>query len=198
MHFPGKLYSSFTYIVISHDLKIYCFSGYFSFIISHFVEAYLHLLPWLKCLVSILSFNEHLFFDWWHYFIPENHTITVKPQLLKNISVNFNGKMIIYFISTQITKHFSQTEKSITIEWCKWCNKQNLKVSKFRFYIKCNTMKSSYIFQKRKRCFDSEWCKRCVFDPWIRKIPWRRAWQPILVFLSGESYGQRSQVGYSL
>ena len=25
------------------------------------------------------------------------------------------------------------------------------------------------------------------FDPWIGKIPWRRAWQPMSVFLSGES-----------
>ena len=30
------------------------------------------------------------------------------------------------------------------------------------------------------------------FDPWIRKIPWRRAWQPNPIFLSGESHGQRS------
>ena len=29
--------------------------------------------------------------------------------------------------------------------------------------------------------------KRCRFDPWVRKIPWKRAWQPILVFLPGES-----------
>ena len=35
------------------------------------------------------------------------------------------------------------------------------------------------------------------FDPWVEKIPWRRAWQPTLVFLPGESYGQRSLVGYS-
>ena len=26
---------------------------------------------------------------------------------------------------------------------------------------------------------------------------WRRVWQPTLVFLPGESYGQRSFVGYS-
>ena len=32
---------------------------------------------------------------------------------------------------------------------------------------------------------------------WIRKIPWRRAWQPTPVFLSGQSHGQRSLVGYS-
>ena len=30
------------------------------------------------------------------------------------------------------------------------------------------------------------------FDPWVRKIPWRRAWQPTPVFLPGESHGQRA------
>ena len=30
-------------------------------------------------------------------------------------------------------------------------------------------------------------CGRPGFDPWVRKILWRRAWQPTLVFLSGES-----------
>ena len=34
--------------------------------------------------------------------------------------------------------------------------------------------------------------KRCGFDPWVWKIPWRRAWQPTTVSLSGESHGQRS------
>ena len=34
-------------------------------------------------------------------------------------------------------------------------------------------------------------------DPWVRKIPWRRAWQPTPVFLPGESHGQRSLAGYS-
>jgi len=40
-------------------------------------------------------------------------------------------------------------------------------------------------------------CRRCGFDPWVRKIPWRRKWQPILVFLLEKSHGQRSLVGYS-
>ena len=34
-------------------------------------------------------------------------------------------------------------------------------------------------------------------SPSIRKIPWRRAWQPTPVFLLGEFYGQRSLTGYS-
>ena len=40
-------------------------------------------------------------------------------------------------------------------------------------------------------------CRGCGFDPWVRKIPQRRAWQPTPVFLPGESHGQRSLVGYS-
>ena len=39
--------------------------------------------------------------------------------------------------------------------------------------------------------------KKHGFDPWVRKIPWRRAWQPTAVFLPGESHGQRSLVRYS-
>ena len=39
-------------------------------------------------------------------------------------------------------------------------------------------------------------CGRPEFDPWVGKIPWRREWQPTCV-LPGESYGQRSLVGYS-
>ena len=38
--------------------------------------------------------------------------------------------------------------------------------------------------------------RRCGFDPWAGKIPWRRAWQPSPVFLPGESHGQRGLVPY--
>ena len=34
------------------------------------------------------------------------------------------------------------------------------------------------------------------FSPWVRKIPWRRKWQPAPVFLPGESHRQRILVGY--
>ena len=39
-------------------------------------------------------------------------------------------------------------------------------------------------------------CGRPGFNPWVRKIPWRRKWQPTPVFLPGESRGRRSLVGY--
>ena len=41
-------------------------------------------------------------------------------------------------------------------------------------------------------------CKRWRFDPWVRKIRWRRKWQPFPVFLPGNSLGQRNLEGCSL
>ena len=39
--------------------------------------------------------------------------------------------------------------------------------------------------------------RRCRFNPWVGKIPWRRKWQPTPVFLPRKFCGQRSLVGYS-
>ena len=47
---------------------------------------------------------------------------------------------------------------------------------------------------KESAC-DARICLRCTrpgSDPWVRKIPRRRAWQPTPVFLPGEFHGQRS------
>ena len=40
-------------------------------------------------------------------------------------------------------------------------------------------------------------CNRSWFNPWVRKMPWRRAWQPIPIFVSRKSRGPRCLVGYS-
>ena len=34
--------------------------------------------------------------------------------------------------------------------------------------------------------------RRLGFDPWARKLPWRRGWQPTPVFLPWKPHGQRS------
>ena len=39
--------------------------------------------------------------------------------------------------------------------------------------------------------------RRARFNPWVEKIPWRRAWQPTPVFLPRKSHGHRSLVGCS-
>ena len=40
-------------------------------------------------------------------------------------------------------------------------------------------------------------CRRHKLNPWWRKIPWGRKWQPTTIFLPGKFHGQSSLVGYS-
>ena len=51
--------------------------------------------------------------------------------------------------------------------------------------------------QRKKHWVQCRRHKRCRFNPWVQKIPWRRAWQPTAVFLPGETHRQRSLEGYS-
>ena len=51
-----------------------------------------------------------------------------------------------------------------------------------------------------RRLSDKEsvcWCRKCKYNPWFRKIPWRRKWQTMPVFLPGKSHRHRSLAGYS-
>ena len=40
-------------------------------------------------------------------------------------------------------------------------------------------------------------CRRPRFNPWVRKIPWRREWLSTPIFLPEKFHGQRSMAGYS-
>ena len=51
--------------------------------------------------------------------------------------------------------------------------------------------------KKKKRHLKCSSHRRLGFDHWVEKIPWRRTWQPIPIFLPGKSHGQRRLEGYS-
>ena len=68
------------------------------------------------------------------------------------------------------------------------------------FNMQTHTCKCTYILYTYRDFANSSVGKEsCLhrFDPQVRKIPWRRKWQPTLVFLPRKSQGQRSLVGYS-
>ena len=69
-------------------------------------------------------------------------------------------------------------------------NSIHLKVLKI---AKHKTLEILWLSGKQSACQ----CRRCGFHPWVRKIHWRRKWQPTWVFLPGKFHGQRSLVGYS-
>ena len=50
---------------------------------------------------------------------------------------------------------------------------------------------------RESTCQSSCQCRRCRFDLWVGKIPWRRVWQPTPIFLPGKFHGQKNLGGYS-
>ena len=55
---------------------------------------------------------------------------------------------------------------------------------------------ASLVAQRYRVWMQCRRLRRCGFYPWVRKIPWRRAWQSTPVFLPGESSGKMSLTGY--
>ena len=68
---------------------------------------------------------------------------------------------------------------SETVEWC---------VAKMIQGLPCWLSSKESVYQ----------CRRHRFNPWVRKIPWRRKWQPTAVILPRKSHRHRSLAGYSL
>ena len=48
-----------------------------------------------------------------------------------------------------------------------------------------------------RSCSSKESACQCISDPWVKKIPWKRKWQPTPVFSPGKSYGQKSLADHS-
>ena len=70
-------------------------------------------------------------------------------------------------------------------------------VSTTRSYINFKRLQHNLRWLSDKSAGQCRRHRRCRFDPWGGKIPWRRKWQPTPVFLPGESHGQKNPMGYS-
>ena len=104
---------------------------------------------------------------------------------LKNISERINKKLIIMVASRKGTKEVGnlgwEGEFLMTI-LCTYVNM--LLASQVVLVVKNLPANAGNIMRQG-------------FDPWVGKIPWRKAWQSTPVFLPGESHEKRSLVGYS-
>ena len=79
---------------------------------------------------------------------------------------------------------------------CDWLDFKNLTL--YRSYLFCimRYFQCSLLSSKESSC-QFKRLQRHRFYPWVRKISWRKAWQPTPVFLPGESHGQRTLAEYS-
>ena len=63
---------------------------------------------------------------------------------------------------------------------------------RFVLYQLCEWELPRWLSGKKKKKSSCQ----CKFNPWVRKIPWRRKGQPTPVFLPGKSHEQRRLAGY--
>ena len=114
----------------------------------------------------------------------------IKPIWLKNLSLLFVDCEINYFhVLALVFFFFFNMGILFTFLMVKFIEVMHLNVS----------MGSSGFpsgANGKEHCCHCWRGKRYRFDPWVRKIPWKRAWQPIPVFMPGELQGQSCLVGY--
>ena len=65
-----------------------------------------------------------------------------------------------------------------------------IQVKVTRMYVFVKSLQVSLVAQMVKNL-------SAIQETWVGKIPWRRACQPIPVFLPGDFHGQRTLAGYS-
>ena len=70
-------------------------------------------------------------------------------------------------------------------------------VSQSRTRLKWLSSSSSRWHSDEESICQCRRCRRCSFNLWVKKTPWRKKWQPTQVFLPGKSHEQRSLEGYS-
>ena len=105
---------------------------------------------------------------------------TVNGRMLSHCSPHFLG-----LISSALSK-WRQAGAGAARSW--------VLLTSFCFGYDTTSTRASLVAQRLK-CLPAR--QETGFNPWVRKIPWRRKWQPTPVFLPRESHGQRSLVGHS-
>ena len=80
-----------------------------------------------------------------------------------------------------------------------WHGKTDFWYSHRLFFLfvcfKYSHLRASLLSRWERICLQ---CRRPRFDPWVRKIHWRRGWPSTLIFFPGKPHGQRSLAAYSL
>ena len=105
--------------------------------------------------------------------------------ILKKLPISFSNCLSQFSPEVYKWSSFSVSSPIWSYLW--------FQVSNFRFSLHplMNNGLPRWHSSKESTC-QRRRCKRHRFDPWVRKIPWSRKWNPTPIFLPGESHGQRS------
>ena len=78
-----------------------------------------------------------------------------------------------------------------------WSSSQKQLSARAGSLVRARGLGAALVNQWRRRLRICLQWEKHGFDPWARKIPWRREWPPTPVFFPGELHAQGSLAGYS-
>ena len=113
----------------------------------------------------------------WHWLIQRKSVLSAEQQT-RSLSIILNSDLWYIY----------QPEKSLSAKTLV------TKTKNFSTLLLLLMYSFMFIYNWGETCLQ---CRRPRFNPWVRKIPWRRERLPIPVFSSGESHGQRNLACYS-
>ena len=123
------------------------------------------------------------------YFIFRYNALALnRLQYNVNVTVICNGNQTKTSCELLYTIHFTEVVWN-HFQYLWGMPKLIWKSSGWNFYYHCTPTRLPLWLSWQRICLQ---CGRPEFDPRVRKIPWRRKWQPTPVLLPGEFYGQRS------
>ena len=152
---------------------------------------------WLSILSIIISTEKNYHFvsykwvnQWW-----KNH---IKFEIFKikimTDTITLEDSLTFTYKSKHTLNHTIQQSHSLLFNQINWKHIHTKTCMQMFIAALFLIAKTSQVKEPTCQCRRH---KRCGFDLWVGKIPWRRAWQPTRVFSSGESHCQRRLTGYS-
>ena len=171
-------------------------SGLISFRIDWF-----DLLAVQGTLKSLLKHHNSKPSIFWHssfFIIQLSHPYTTTKKTTALTTPTYAEKLCIYLYDIILVCHsFPSRGKHLLISWLHNVLKPNNRISVAAFtfspFICHEVMGSDSLVAQRVE--NRLQCGRLGFSPWVRKIPWRREWQPTSMFLPGKFHGQSCLTG---
>ena len=105
---------------------------------------------------------------------------------IPQISIPLNKLRDIPMCGKECRTHFIENKDGQIFPWKKLFLKKVFKDKGLPWWLR----------SKESACNAGDLCRRHGFNPWVRRIPCRKKWQPIPVFLPGKFHGQWILVGY--
>ena len=137
--------------------------------------------PW----VSIVLINIHASLC----FILQNYKYKLTLEQCRGVIDNAgSGKSTYnYTVSLPVVSNQLHLLNQVVLQYLlkRYCIKVDWQSSNlFCPRVSCNLCFPRRLSSKESACQ----CRRCGFNPWVMKIPWRRKWQPTPIFLPEKSH----------